>query len=615
MNVTARWVILTSVAQFNDFALVCLALGQTQSRLQMAELAGEFLARLDPADAAIAARFMVGRALPQGGEKPLQISGRAIWKIVAALVAGDHSTAGDDDMGEEIFAAASDFGEAIEMALRRRPQDPAPTLTLAEVEQCFAAVAAIEGRNARRAKLDALRDLFARASALEGKYLAKILIGEMRHGMSEGLMLEAIAKMAARPVAEVRRSNMLVGDVGRVVDALRQPSTTAGSIAGTVSSAPAPLSGIGNESPSPAPHSDAAGSAAAQPVSAAHRGAAIRPLKPMLAQPAPNVAEAWRMLGDRTAFEHKLDGARVQIHCTAAGVRIFSRALNDITASLPEVVDLARRLGPRRAILDGEVIAVAADGRPLAFQELMRRFGRVRDIERMRAEQPVRLLVFDLIGLDDRLLIDSPYEERYAALSELASSAGLTMAARTLPSTVAEANQFYARAIAAGFEGIVAKALASPYMPGARGRGWVKVKSSRTFDLVIVAAEWGYGRRHGWLSNYHLAARDEAAGSFVEVGKTFKGLTDDDFRAMTERLLALKTAERRGAVVVRPEVVVEVACSDIQRSPRYAGGMALRFARIIGVRNDKSAAEADTIADVAAAFDRQMVKPLPSAGA
>ncbi len=329
----------------------------------------------------------------------------------------------------------------------------------------------------------------------------------------------------------------------------------------------------------------------------------------MLAQPAANVAEALRMLGDRIALEHKLDGARVQIHCTGADVRIFSRALNDITASLPEVVELARGLGSRPAIFDGEVIAIDAGGRPLAFQDLMRRFGRVRDIERLRVERPVRLFVFDLIGLDGDLLIDLPYEERYAALSEIASAAGLAMATRILPSTLAEGNQFYARAIADGHEGIVAKALASPYMPGARGRGWVKIKTTRTFDLVIVAADWGYGRRHGWLSNYHLAARDEHGGGFVEVGKTFKGLTDDDFRAMTDRLIALKTAEEHGTVVVRPEVVVEVAYSDIQRSPRYAGGMALRFARIIGVRSDKSADEADTIAAVAAAFDRQLVKP------
>ncbi len=609
---------------FNDFALVCLALGQTQSRLQMAELAGEFLAQLDPAEAEIAARFMVGRPLPQGGEKRLQISGRAIWKIAAAI-------AGGEDQGEEIFAAATDFGEAIEMLLKLRSNDPEPTLTLIAVEQCFADIAAIEGRNSRRLKLDALRDLFERASALEGKYLAKILIGEMRHGMSEGLMLEAIAKMASRPVSQVRRANMLTGDVGRVVRAMRTPYD---SNRGPLESEPAPdadddstidaSTDIDCDSASNAPIEDAGiDNAPRQPRRAARtnprsldtiaggdRALVTRPLKPMLAQPAPNVGEAWRMLGDRIALEHKLDGARVQIHSSGAGVRIYSRALNEITASLPEVVEVVQRLGSRQAIFDGEVIAIDAEGHPAAFQEVMRRFGRVRDIERLRVERPVRLFVFDLIGLDGELLIDAPYEERYASLNEIASASGLAMPSRIVPASVAEANQFYARAIAGGYEGIVAKALASTYMPGARGRGWVKIKTARTLDLVIVAADWGYGRRHGWLSNYHLAALDERTGDFVEVGKTFKGLTDDDFRSMTERLLALKTDERRGSVVVQPEVVVEVAYSDIQRSPRYAGGMALRFARIIGIRSDKTAAESDTIASVAAAFDRQMVKPI-----
>ncbi|MEA2649528.1 MAG: ligase 1 [Candidatus Binataceae bacterium] len=591
------------MASFNDFSLVCLALGQTQSRLQMAELSGEFLAQLDTAEAEIAARFMVGRALAQGEEKRLQISGRAIWKIVAAMTGGE-------DQGEEIFAAATDFGEAIEMLLRLRAAEPEPTLTLTEVERRFAEIAGIEGRNSRRGKLDALRELFERATTLEGKYLAKILIREMRHGMSEGLMLEAIAKMAARPVAEVRRANMLAGDVGRVVRILRSPEQYA-------------LGNSVDEVPAPSPDTldknegvEVSASVLRAPAAAASPGdrnsTPMRPLKPMLAQPAPNVAEAFRMLGDRIALEHKIDGARVQIHCSEAGVRIYSRALNEITPSLPEVVELAQPLRSRNAILDGEVIAIDAGGRPLAFQEVMRRFGRTRDIERLRVEQPVQLFVFDLIGLDGNLLIDAPYEERHAALSDVATSAALARAARIVPSTVAEGNQFYARAIADGYEGIVAKALASTYMPGARGRGWIKIKAARTLDLVIVAADWGYGRRHGWLSNYHLAARDERTGGFVEVGKTFKGLTDDDFREMTDRLIALKTTEHRGTVVVRPEVVVEVAYSDVQRSSQYDGGMALRFARIVGVRSDKSASEADTIEAVAAAVDRQPVKPIPA---
>jgi len=291
-------------------------------------------------------------------------------------------------------------------------------------------------------------------------------------------------------------------------------------------------------------------------------------------------------------------------------MRIFSRRLNEITPSLPEVAEAAARLGDRHAILDGEVIAVDASGRPLAFQEVMRRFGRVREIERLRAEQPVRLFVFDLLALDGELRIDRPYEERYDELAELAAAAGLSLADRIVPAALEEAERFYAAAIVAGYEGVVAKALGSRYTPGARGKGWLKIKHARTLDLVIVAADWGYGRRHGWLSNYHLAARDPERGGLVEVGKTFKGLTDDQFEAMTARLLALKVDETRSTVFVRPEVVVEVAYSDIQRSPQYESGMALRFARIIRIRDDKPAAEADTLSTMTEAFERQVVRPL-----
>ncbi|MFI5353208.1 MAG: ATP-dependent DNA ligase [Candidatus Binatales bacterium] len=556
---------------FHDLALVCQSLGQTGSRLQMAQMAGEFLAHLDTGEAEIAARFMVGRALPQGDEGKLDVSGRAIWKIAAEMTGGA-------DQGEEIFAAAADFGEAIEMLLKLRPIEPEPTLSISEVSARFAEIAAIEGRHARKRKLEAMRELLDRASALEGKYLAKILIREMRHGMSEGLMIEAIAAMGARPAAEVRRMHMLEGDLGRVVRAIRS--------AGTIGTAEA---------------IDASG----RPANAARP----RPLKPMLAAPAGDVAEALAILGPAIALEQKLDGARVQIHCDPGGVRIFSRRLNEITQSLPELVEAAGRLNSRGAILDGEVIAIDADGRPLAFQEVMRRFGRVRDIERLRAEQPLRLFVFDLIALDGELLIDRPYRERFAALAAIAAEAGLELPDRSLPASLAEAEAFYARLIEAGGEGVMAKALESRYTPGVRGRGWLKIKHARTLDLVIVAADWGYGRRKGWLSNYHLAARDESSGNLLEVGKTFKGLTDDEFRAMTERLGALKTEERGGTVFVRPEVVVEVAYSDIQRSPRYQSGMALRFARIVRIRDDKGPEQVDTVAALRTEFDRQLVKP------
>ena len=558
---------------FYDFAVVCQSLSQTQSRLQMAEEVGTFLATLDVDEAEIAARFMVGRAVEQGEEKRLQISGRAIWKIVAEMT-------DSADQGEDIFTAAEDFGEAVEMTLKLRGSDPEPTLTIRELNEKFAEIAAIEGRHARNRKLDALRELFARASAFEGKYIAKILIGEMRHGVSEGLMLEAIAKMSARPVTEVRRLHMLEADLGRVVRMIRSP-------AGTEKSA------ASDSSPSTR---------------------AVKPLKPMLAFPVDDIAEAFATLGPELSFEHKLDGARVQIHHAGnedGGVRIFSRRLNEITESIPDVVEVVNRIGARHAILDGEVIGVDASGRPAAFQDLMRRFGRTREVEKARVDQPLKLYVFDVLALDGALTIDRPWAERISMLAELQASAGLEIVERIIKPNLADAEKFYADAVAAGYEGVMAKSLASAYTPGARGRGWLKIKHTRTLDLVIVAAEWGYGRRHGWLSNYHLAARNKEGG-FAMLGKTFKGLSDEQFRAMTERLLALKTAESHGVVTVRPEVVVEVAYNDIQRSPNYDAGMALRFARIVRIRDDKSPEQADSIDTVTADYERQKI--LPSAG-
>jgi DNA ligase-1 len=570
-------------------------MGQTSSRLQIADLAGAFLAGLATDEAAIAARLMVGRPREQGAQNQLQISGRAIWRTVATMTDAQ-------DQGEEIFAAAADFGEAVEIALRRRQVEPPATLSVVGVGEALRAIAEIKGRNSRARKLDLLRELFEQASALEAKYLAKILIGEMRHGMSEGLLLEALARMASRPIAEVRRAHQLEPDVGRLVVGLRA----------AMAPAAAPPNGDTDARDTTVETPRAASNVSVQPVPVAPLPEP-RPLRPMLAAPVANIAEAFRILTGNLALEHKLDGARVQIHHDGARVRIFSRRLNDITPSLPEVVEIIARLGSRRFILDGEVIAVDRDGRAIAFQELMRRFGRLRDIERLRREQPIRLFLFDLMGLDGNLLVDVSYADRYAALETLATDGGLQLAGRIIPRSPAQAEQFYARAIADGYEGVMAKGLDSLYTPGARGRGWLKLKTVRTFDLVIVAADWGYGRRHGWLSNYHLAARDPASGGFVEVGKTFKGLTDADFQEMTARLLQLKTAEAHGTVVVRPEVVVEVAYNDIQRSPRYSGGMALRFARIVGVRSDKSPEEADTIDALAAAFERQLVKPLAGA--
>jgi DNA ligase-1 len=328
----------------------------------------------------------------------------------------------------------------------------------------------------------------------------------------------------------------------------------------------------------------------------------FRPIKPMLAKTAESVAEAWEAMKGPVALEYKLDGARVQIHARNGAVRIFSRNLADITEGFPEIVEQVRpALKKGEAIIEGEVIAVEPGGRPLPFQALSRRLGRVRDIETLRREIPVRLFLFDILFRDGILFIDKPNAERWRALAGMSLSA----VPRIVPKGEKEGEAFFQKAVREGYEGVVAKALSGLYSPGTRGSAWFKVKKVRSLDLVITAAEWGYGRRHGWLSNYVLSARDEETGEYLPVGKTFKGLTDLEFQAMTERLLHLRTGESRWSVSVKPEVVVEVLFSDVQKSPRYESGYALRFARIARVRDDKPPAEIDSIGTIAAIFKSQ----------
>jgi DNA ligase-1 len=331
----------------------------------------------------------------------------------------------------------------------------------------------------------------------------------------------------------------------------------------------------------------------------------------MLAQTAESVAEVFAGHGGQVALEYKLDGARVQIHQDGDRVRIFSRQLSDVTASLPEVVaEVQAGLQARSAILDGEVIAVDAAGRPLPFQHVMRRFRRVHDVAATAREVPVVLVVFDCLYRDDESLLDAPYTARWSALATVAGP--LRRVERLVPASLEEGAAFARRAAEAGHEGVMAKRLDSPYTPGVRGKFWFKIKHALSLDLVIVAAEWGYGRRHGWLSNYHLAARDEETGEFWVVGKTFKGLTDAEFEAMTRRLLDLKQWERDYVVGVLPRVVVEVQFNEIQHSAQYPGSLALRFARITRIRDDKSPAQADTIQTLRALFQRQFeTKGLP----
>lgn len=546
---------------FARLALLGEELERTTSRLELARLIAELLRELRPDEVAPAVRLVLGQPFPAWDSRALNLSWAGLYEVLDELI--DASP----ERRKEITRDAVDGGQAVQALLeaaRAVPLKP-PSLTVLDVQRAFEAIAETAGRGSRGRKAELLRGLLLRATPVEAKFIAKNVLGEMRHGVSEGIMLEAIAQAADVQPALVRRANQRCGDPGEVAAIALQ---------------------AGQEG------------LEAIPVRVG------RPLQPMLAQPADEVAEAFAAHGGALALEYKLDGARVQIHKSRETVRIFSRQLSDVTASLPEVVTQVRAgLRAEEAIVEGELIAVDEAGRPLPFQEVMRRFRRVHDVSQVAREVPVALYLFDCLYRDGQSLLDEPYNRRWTALEQVAGP--IAVVERLLPASVAEGEAFARQAREAGHEGVMAKRLDSPYTPGVRGKLWFKIKHALTLDLVIVAAEWGYGRRHGWLSNYHLAARDEEQGGFWVVGKTFKGLTDAEFEDMTARLLELKQWERGGTVGVLPKVVVEVAFNEIQRSPQYPSKLALRFARITRLRDDKSPQQADTLQTLRALFQRQ----------
>ena len=440
------------------------------------------------------------------------------------------------------------------------PAAAVASLEVGDVDRALSALAELRGSGSARARANACEALFARADAEEQRFLGRLLTGELRQGASDGVMIEAIAGAAELPADAVRRAWLVAGDLAEVADR-------------------------------------ALGRGAA--ALAELRIAPLRPLQPMLAQPAEDVDEALGRLG-RAAFDYKLDGARIQAHRAGDEVRVYSRRLNDVTAAVPEVVSAVRALPVRAAILDGEVVALRADGRPHPFQTTMRRFGRRSDVNALRAELPLSCFFFDGLLVDDDDLTERPLAERAEALAAVVPDE--LVIPRLVTGDAEHAEAFYAQALAAGHEGLMAKSLEAAYRLGQRGGSWLKLKTAHTLDLVVLAAEWGSGRRRGWLSNLHLGARDPASGGFVMLGKTFKGLTDAMLEWQTKHLEALATAREGHVVHVRPELVVEIAFNDVQASPHYPAGMALRFARVKRHRPDKRAADADTLDQVRALF-------------
>ena len=518
---------------FSDFASLCYELEKTPSRLAKVASAAAYLKRLRADEIRCGVAFLSGRPFPVSDSRTLDIGPTALFE-------------------------ASKIADA--------ENSPPTPLTLKDVADSFGKIAEASGKGSRQEKLVRLKELVERADALERPILLRLLHNELRIGVHDGLIQEAIARAADADLKTVRRAALWRSALAEVA-----------AIALTE------------------------GMAGLQQVDIK----LFVPLLPMLSEISQDFGEIFTAHRGKTALEYKYDGARVQIHKEGELVRIWSRRLSEVTSSLPEIVVIAvRDLQGDSFILDAEVVAVGKDGRPFPFQELMRRFKRVHGIESAASEIPLSLHLFDCLFFDGHSLIDEPYETRWLKLSAI--TGGKNLAQRKIATANAEAESFLKEALAAGHEGLMAKALNSPYMPGNRGKLWFKIKPAETVDCVIVAADRGSGRRRGWLSNYHLAVAD-GTGGFAPVGKTFKGLTDEEFTEMTSRLKELQLADDGYTVTVKPEVVVEVAYNEIQRSPQYSSGFALRFARITRIRDDKSIEQATTLSELQALYERQFV--------
>lgn len=518
---------------FSDFAALCIELEKTPGRLAKVAAAADYLRRLEPEEIRSAVAFLSGRPFPVSDPRTLDIGPGALSHIAQV------------------------------------PQNEAsvlPPLKITDVADSFAQIAEASGKGSRDQKHTRLRELVEMTSADERPILFRLLHNDLRIGLHDGLIQEAIARVSGSDLKTVRRAALFRSDLAEVASiALAQ------------------------------------GAAGLQQIDIK----LFIPLLPMLSELSQDFDEILKAHAGKTALEYKYDGARVQIHKDREQTRLWSRRLTEVTQSLPEIVAIAQNeLQGDSVILDAEVVATGNDGRPFPFQELMRRFRRVHDIETAAADIPLSLHLFDCLYWNGKSLIDEPYEIRWQKLREL--SGDKFLASRIIVGDKSKAESFLQESLAAGHEGLMAKALNSAYMPGNRGKLWFKVKPAETIDCVIIAADRGSGRRRGWLSNYHLAVA-VGDGGYAPVGKTFKGLTDKQFGEMTARLRSIQSNDDGYTVTVRPEVVVEVAFNEIQRSPQYSSGFALRFARIKRIREDKGAGQVTTLGELQSLYERQFL--------
>jgi DNA ligase 1 len=537
----------------------------TKKRLEIIDQTANYLKTLGIDEIEPAVNMMVGRAFPKYSQKTLEVSWATLQRILERISVFDWS------LFRGAIAKTGDIGSATKVVLeqsksKKQMQLTQTPLTIAEVRRAFEVISQTQGTGSRTKKELQITTLLSQATPVEAKYLIKIFSGEMRTGLHEGLIEQAVARAFDVPLQRVQHAAMVLGDIGEVAEKLK---TEGIEILEQVDFS------------------------------------LFRPVQLMLAQTAESVQEALAAQDGNSAFEYKYDGARVQIHKQGEVVRVFSRRLTDVTESLPDIVKTIKyNLQADNAIVEGEVIALDTVGYPIAFQHLMRRFKRTREIAGMQEKIPLTLYLFDVLFLNGESQISKPYIKRREILAQTAGKIALTN--QIVTDQPVQAESYLKEAIAAGHEGLMAKKPDSLYTPGRRGKRWLKIKTIlEPLDLVITAAEYGYGRRKGWLSDYYLGARDTESGEFWDIGKTFKGLTDAEIIDLTEQLKRSTISEEDHRIDVIPKIVVEVAYNEIQQSPKYKSQMALRFARITRIRDDKSPEEASTIGQVRQIFDRQ----------
>jgi len=537
----------------------------TKKRLEIIDLTSNYLKTLSSEEIESATNMMVGRAFPKFSQRSLDVN----WSTLTRVL--ERTSQVDWGIFREAMGETGDIGSATKAVLeqsksKKQTQLTESSLTITEVSRALEVVSQTSGSGSRTKKERLITALLSQATPVEAKYLVKIFTSEMRTGLHEGLMEQAVARAFSVPIQSVQHASMVLGDIGEVAATLKAQGTEG-------------LENAGFK--------------------------VFRPVKLMLAQTAQTVNDALKEQNCESAFEYKYDGARVQIHKQNGTIEIFSRRLTNVTESLPEIVEaLKQNIKAQSAIVEGEVVALDSAGYPIAFQHLMRRFKRTRGVAKMSRKIPLTLYLFDILYLNGESLIVRPYLQRRQILSQTAGEMALSKQIVTDKSELAES--FLKEAISAGHEGLMAKKLDSPYTPGRRGKKWLKIKTVlEPLDLVITAAEYGYGRRKGWLSDYYLGARDSKTEEFLNVGKTFKGLTDAEMIEMTKQLQAYAIRQEGHRVLVIPKIVVEVAYNEVQESPKYKSRMALRFARITRIRDDKTPQEADTINKVKEIYEKQ----------